>query len=100
MRINLDHWFANDNSVSISLMNFYCAIKIVHNGDFIYYPVTIYDSNRKTLRFNFYTLEDAIMFVEGLNNMFTLDEVLESYLEQIEKGAFKSNYGVKRKTRR
>lgn len=85
MRINLDHWFANDNSMSISLMNFYCAIEIAHNGEFIYYPVTIYDSDRRTLRFNFYTLEDAVMFVEGLNKLFTLDEVLETYQEQIPK---------------
>ena len=37
---------------------------------------------KKTLRFNFYDLDDAISFAEDLNSIHVLYEVLEHYIIQ------------------
>ena len=80
-RMNLDHWFTSENNLSISLWNFYGRINIVYDGEDVCFPITIYTENREQLEFDFYALDDAVSFVEGINKMFTKDEVMEYHKE-------------------
>ena len=64
VRIELNHWFANKDGLSISLLRFYADIEIQSEDNNINYLLTIYDSDRKTLSLSFSSLEDAISFTE------------------------------------
>ncbi len=88
-RMNLNHWFTSSNKLTVSLWKFYGSIEIVYDGEMVYFPVSIYDDGKEVLRFNFYALNDAISFVEGINKILTKQEVIEYYQKQFAEKEFK-----------
>ena len=98
-RLELNHWNIKDNELSISLMRFYTSIKICKNDQFIFYNLFVKDNEDKTLSFNFYTLEDAILFTEKIIYLsHDTNEVLEKYILLFENKEFNgpnSNKNVK-----
>ena len=77
-RIELNHWYVRDNELSISLMSFYTRIEILENNQTIYYRLYAKDNDHKELTFNFYTIEDAILFTEQIiAKSHDMNEVLE-----------------------
>ena len=90
-KIKLDNWYLDDNKLSISLMRFYTEINILSNDEFIYYQTKVIDNNSNQLIFSFYSIEDAISFVESvIKNSKTTDEILEIYKKIYESNKFKS----------
>ncbi len=89
-KIKLGYWFLTDNSASVSLMNLHAEVKILNNNEFIYFQLTITDSNMETANFNFYTLEDAVTFVENVaSKCSSKEEVSEKYNDMLNQGLFK-----------
>ncbi len=75
-RMNLDHWFINENTLSISLMNFYIEVSQYENC----YQLRIINSNMKKLDLYFNTMEDAVEFTESVvSKCFTFEEILDNY---------------------
>ena len=66
-RIKLDHWFINDNELSISLMRYYVDINISYDEK-VNILLRVIDSDRKELFFDFDSLEKAIIFTEAVIN--------------------------------
>ena len=64
-RIEKNHWFVNNNQLSISLMNFYVSITFNQNKD-TYFVLDVIDSDMNHLYFYFNTLEKAINFTEEI----------------------------------
>ncbi len=89
--VKLNHWYLDENELSISLMRFHISIEICHNGDNLFYRLRIIDENRKELIFNMYTLEDAIWFSEAvINKCMDIDEIIDNYRMNFEQNKFKS----------
>ena len=90
-KINLNHWYINDNVLSISLLYYYVKITIYKNDDFIFYKLEVINNIKTELTFNFYSLEDAIIFTEEtITKYLTTKEIIESYQEQFKQNKFKS----------
>ena len=97
-RIELNHWYMKENELSISLMRFYTKIKILKNDQTIYYQLYVKGNKDKDLIFNFYTIEDAILFTEQvIAKSRDTDEVLEKYVSMFENEKFKNPYSKKKK---
>ena len=97
-RIELNHWYIKDNELSISLMKFYTKIKILKNDQIIYYQLYVKGNEDKELTFNFYTIEDAILFTEqAIAKSHDTDEILGKYISMFENEKFKSPYSKKKK---
>ena len=80
-RIELNHWFIDNNSLSISLMNF--CVKINHHiisNNTCFVMQVIHEQDNIFLYFN--SLEEAIKFTENIViNCTNMDEVLNKYHE-------------------
>ena len=61
-----NHWYIKNNELTISLLNFYVSIHVLKNDDYVFYRLTVIDENGKELKYNFYTLEDAVYFTENV----------------------------------
>lgn len=80
--IELNHWYIKDNELSISLMRHHVSIRILRNDKNIFYQLVVIDSNRESLLFNFYTLEDAVRFTEdNISKCMDNKEILKQYKE-------------------
>ena len=80
--LELDHWYIKDNELSISLMRHHVSIGILRNDKNIFYQLGVIDSNRESLLFNFYTLEDAVRFTEDvISKCMNNKEILKQYKE-------------------
>jgi len=89
-RIKLNHWFIKNNELSISLFRYCINIKILFNDEFVFYQLTVIDSQRYEIIFNFYTLEDAISFTENvITSCKTNEEIINSYQEMFTQNKFK-----------
>lgn len=78
----LDDWSVCSDGYHITYMNLVCKI-----NDALYYPEVYVISNGKVdLQMSFVDLETAVMFVEELEKLFTIDEVIEIYNEYEEDG--------------
>ena len=89
-RINLDHWFTNDNELSISLMNLYASITICNMDKSIYFNLRVVDSNKQEMFILYKSLEEAITFVEEVvSKCYSIDDVVKSYKEYIEQKKLK-----------
>ena len=87
-----------ENELSISLMRFYTKIKILKNDQTIYYQLYVEGNQDKGLTFNFYTIEDAILFTEQIiAKSHDTNEILEKYISMFENEKFKSPYSKKKK---
>ena len=81
-KIKRNHWYINDNHMSISLLRFYVDIEITTNDIFIILQMTVIDEGQKKLVLDFYTLEDAIYFTEDIITCgSTLEEITSMYQE-------------------
>ena len=97
-RIELNHWYIKDNELSISLMKFYTKIKILKNDQTIYYQLYVKGNEDKELTFNFYTIEDAILFTERIvAESHDTNEILEKYISMFENEKFMGPYSKKKK---
>ena len=75
-RVKMDHWFIDNNKLSISLMNLYVDLTIYREKVF----ERIVDNNMNEKYYEFNSLEDGIYFAEDyIKNLFTLEEVDEQY---------------------
>ena len=91
-RIGLNHWFVDENRLSISLMRFYVDIKISHNEKSIFYKLQVYFDSKVVLNENFNSLEDAVVFTETIvNKCYDVGELIEAYLTEFNDGEFKEN---------
>ena len=97
-KIELNHWYMKDNELSISLMSFYTKIKILKNDQTIYYQLDVKGNDDKDLTFNFYAIEDAILFTEQIiAKSHNTDEVLKKYILMFENEKFKNPYSKNKK---
>ena len=81
-RIDLDHWFINENVLSISLMNLYIKIEPYKN----FCDMTITDENYRKISLDFKSLEEAISFAEEkIKDCRSNDEVYQRYNKLYEK---------------
>lgn len=97
-KIELNHWYMNENELSISLMRFYTKIKILKNNQTVYYQLYINGKDNKELTLNFYTIEDAILFTEQIiAKSCNTNEILEKYNLMFENKVFINPYSKKRK---
>ena len=91
IRLELNHWFINNNSISISLMRYFVEINIDYNDVNLFYRLIIHDSNKNELVFNFYSLEDAIWFTENvINKCKSFKEIINEYESEFNNNRFKS----------
>ena len=89
-RIQKDNWFIKDNEINISLLRFHTSINILKNDDYVFFHVKVVDEYGKELKFNFYTLEDAIYFTENVVvNCWDAKEVQGAYDKLLSKEIFK-----------
>ncbi len=85
--IHLDHWVVRDNSFSISLMNLHASIKILNQDGTFLFPIVVVDREMNTSVVNFYSLEEAITFVEDvIRTCRSRKAVLEKYHEMLDSG--------------
>ena len=95
-RIEKNHWFVNEHGMSISLMRFYVDIRISRNDNFIFYHLDVYDDGKPDLTFNFYSLEDAVMFTEEeIDKSIDKKDVLKRYIKKFKSDEFKPMPKVK-----
>lgn len=81
-RLELDHWFINEDSLSISLLRFYVNISKPE----LSYKLDIYQDSKVVSSLFFDTLEDAISFTEEvIVNCKDIDEINNSYQIQDKK---------------
>ena len=91
IRLELNHWFINNNSISISLMRYFVEISIDYNDVNLFYRLIIRDSNKNELVFNYYSLEDAIWFTENvINKCESFKEIINEYESEFNNNRFKS----------
>ena len=62
----LNHWYVKDNVLFISLMRFNAYISIQDGGIDYYFLLNIVDDNDEKLELSFYSLADAISFVQNV----------------------------------
>jgi len=83
-------WFAKENQVTASLMQWAVSIDFCHNGENLYFPLKVYRDGKELLTFNFYTYEDAISFTNHVINKYnTTEEIIEKYKEMFSENRFK-----------
>ncbi len=81
MKIKLNHWFIDNNKLSISLMRFYVIISIYKN-DNLCFILRVNNGNMEDMYLYFNTLEEAIAFTEEkIDNSRSFDEILIAYKE-------------------
>ena len=88
-KIDLNHWYLNNNNLSISLMK-YCVNIITRKNSYgIYYQLIVLGEDKNELIFNFYTLEDSISFTENIvNKSNSFDEIVNEYETRFKNGEF------------
>ena len=88
-KIELNHWFVEDNELSISLMRYFVKISICQNDKFIFYRLEVFKESKSALTFNFYSLSDAIKFTEEIIQKCTkTSEIVEEYINRFEAGEY------------
>ena len=81
MNIKLNHWYVNNNTMSISLMKYYASINMVLLNNKVCFVLEIINDERKSIYLSFKSLEDAISFTEDVvsNYSYTLDDIVDEY---------------------
>lgn len=94
--INLSNWSVSVNIATVSLPSLHSKVSILKNTEFIYFQLTVTDSNMEILTFNFNTLEDVIMFTEDVvYKCSSKEEVLDKYQQMYKEGLFRLPGGIK-----
>ena len=87
-RIEQNHWYIQDNKMSIGLTHNHVSIDIKTDGEFVVYTLEVIDEKRERLYFDFYSLENAMAFTEEVIALcWTNKEVKERYEKLCEKKA-------------
>jgi hypothetical protein len=93
--IKLNHWLVNNNSMAISLMNFYVNIDIISDEKNIYFAMRIYAADKNQVMFVFRSLEESISFVETyVSKCMKLSEITEVYDELYKQKSLKKKKNV------
>ena len=81
MNIKLNHWYVNNNTMSISLMKYYVSINMVLLNNKACFVLDVMNNERKNMYLSFESLEDAISFTEDVvsNYSYTFDDMQEEY---------------------
>jgi len=79
--VKLNHWYVNNNTMSIGLMKYYASINMVLLNNKICFVLEIINDQRKSIYLSFESLEDAISFTEDVINNYsiTFDDIEEEY---------------------
>jgi len=94
--IEFNNWSVINDKASISLSHLHAKFNVLKNDKFIYFQLTVTDSNMQTITFNFYTLEDVISFTENVvSKCWTNEEVITRYQQMFENGEFRLPGGLK-----
>ena len=81
--IKLNHWFINNNELSISLLRFYVRINIMSNDNNIYFKLTVINSLMKKNTLYFDSLEEAISFTENtISNSIDFESINNVYSQK------------------
>ncbi len=79
-KVELNHWFIDDNKLNISLMRFYVEIKPLVKNHKNVFSLKIINSERNELLCFFKTLEEAVSFTEeSINLCQDFNEVMDAY---------------------
>ena len=79
-KIDFNHWFIKDNKLEVSLLNLFASIEITKNDQNVFYKLRVSDQDMETAMFNFYTLEDAVSFIEDkIRRCRSTEEVINMY---------------------
>lgn len=88
-RMELNHWFVDEDGLSIALMRYYVEIKILNNKDYTFYRLGVHINNSEELVFNFYALDDAVYFTESvISKSEDKDQIVEVYQQMFEEKRF------------
>ena len=97
-KIELNHWYVNENTLSISLMRFYVEIKILKNDYTLYYLLHVKGEENREMTFTFYTIEEALFFTEEfVAKSYSINEVFEKYISTFENKNFQRFHLSKKK---
>ena len=78
--MQIDGWYAANNSLERSFMRFYVKIDICNNGEYFYYPLRIFKDGKEALCFNLYSIADAVYFANNVvSNSVTIEEMIDKY---------------------
>ncbi len=81
--IKLNHWFINNNELSISLLRFYVRINIMSNDNNIYFKLTVINSLMEKNTLYFDSLEEAISFTENtISNSIDFESINNVYSQK------------------
>ena len=99
-KIELNHWYVNENTLSISLIRFYVEIKVLKNDYTLYYLLRVKGEENKEMTFTFYTIEEALSFTEKIvAKSYDINEVFEKYILMFERENSKAFPLKKKKTK-
>ena len=77
--LQLNHWYVQDNKLSISLLRYYVSIEMVMDGT-VSFLMKVYDGEGECLVFHFSTLEEAVTFTEDvISNKRLMGDITNSY---------------------
>jgi len=78
-RLELNHWFINENEMSINLLRFYVEFMPWISNNELYFVLKVHDGE-DDLFLRFEKAEDCITFTETISKKCdNLDEVLDEY---------------------
>ena len=69
-KIDLNNWFVDGNSLSVSLLNYWIDINIKSDNNGIYIQMEVVDNNMDKYIFKFKTMGDAVDFVDNVINRY------------------------------
>ena len=79
-KIQLNHWWVDNNKLSISLLRYYVDIHTTYKDSSLSYLLRVINNNQEQLIFSFSTLEEAITFTEDtINECKEFQEITEFY---------------------
>ena len=88
-RMELNHWFVDEDGLAIALMRYYVDIKILKNNEFIFYRLGVHTNGKEELVFNFYALDDAVYFTENIIKAAEdTNQIVEIYQQMFEEKRF------------
>ena len=81
-RIDMNHWFLEENKLNISLLKLFVSIESGLSDGMMSWYLKVTDTSREELVFKFNTLEDAVSFVEDeIARCYSVFEVINKYKE-------------------
>ena len=80
--MQIDGWYAANNSLERSFMRFFAKIDICNNGEYFYYPLRIFTDGKEVLCLNLYSIADAVYFANNVvSSSLSVEEIIDKKLE-------------------